>query len=383
MTGVRSRRLSFVTVIAVVGLMTAVVVLRLPSAQRVAATSCSLVTERDVSGVDNVILSSVGASGPRDVWVVGEQYGSGHGNGSAARHWNGTSWRDLSPGQPSVQLQDVAVRSPTDAWAVGASKATSVIDHWDGSAWSLERTPPNHGATAQELLGVSARAPDDVWAVGTYRSGAEYRTLIEHWNGSAWLVVPTPTTGPRSAVLKDVVTLSPDDAWAVGWHVDESRRYRTLAEHWDGSVWTIVPTPGSPTGDDVLTSVAAASPDDVWAVGHSGTGDTIEPLAVRWDGQAWTVQSLPAPGSDNARLTAIALASGDPVVAGQAEGDGGVAGPLVYRKVGTEWTEVASDGAGDSGTFLTGIAAPVRGGIFAVGAGVYDAGYGSFVVRGC
>ncbi|MEP6662866.1 MAG: immunoglobulin domain-containing protein, partial [Verrucomicrobiota bacterium] len=40
------------------------------------------------------------------------------------------------------------------------------------------------------LYAVSAVSANDIWAVGATGSGAESTTLTEHWNGSAWSVVP-------------------------------------------------------------------------------------------------------------------------------------------------------------------------------------------------
>ena len=55
-------------------------------------------------------------------------------------------------------------------------------------------TSPNGSRQVNELHSVSALAENDVWAVGvSYNIERTLgSTLIEHWNGSRWSVVPSP-----------------------------------------------------------------------------------------------------------------------------------------------------------------------------------------------
>jgi hypothetical protein len=70
--------------------------------------------------------------------------------------------------------------------------------------------------------------------------------------------------------------VSANDVWAVGFspHPSGTPQYlrQTLIEHWNGSSWSVVPSP-NPAGKTyvVLNGAAAISASDVWAVGHSGT----------------------------------------------------------------------------------------------------------------
>lgn len=62
-----------------------------------------------------------------------------------------------------------------------------------------------------------------------------YLTLILHWNGSAWSVVPSPNPGGLNAgeasVLYGVVALSAHDVQAVGYYqTDYFSPTTTLAE---------------------------------------------------------------------------------------------------------------------------------------------------------
>src|SRR5437764_5559468 len=58
------------------------------------------------------------------------------------------------------------------------------------SGWALASSP-NPGVYGNLLKGVAARSLSDVWAVGGTARSASNDTLALHWNGSSWTVVPT------------------------------------------------------------------------------------------------------------------------------------------------------------------------------------------------
>ena len=83
------------------------------------------------------------------------------------------------------------------------------------------------------LSGVAATSAGNAWAVGSDGSG---KTLIVHWNGTAWTRVPSPSPGTFAA-LSGVAATSATNAWAVG----SAFRGKTLILHWNGTVWSQVP----------------------------------------------------------------------------------------------------------------------------------------------
>ena len=110
----------------------------------------------------------------------------------------------------------------------------------------------------------------------------------------AWDRVPTPNIGTGDNQLYGVDALAPDDIWAVGYSTEDLRD-EPLVEHFDGSTWSIVPTPDigdSETGAQLL-AVDAMAPDDVWAVG--GYGNQFS-LIMHWDGSEWSAGRAPQPG---------------------------------------------------------------------------------------
>src|SRR5205823_6090857 len=134
----------------------------------------------------------------------------------------------------------------------GSVKQT-LVEHWDGSTWTIVPSP-NSDPLANHLDGVVAVSAGDVWAVGDfYDTGVgAHRTLVEHWNGSAWSVVPSPNVGTDHDFFTAVAAVSGSDVWAVGIDLPQNFMNQvTLVEHWDGSAWTIVPSPnvaGAPNG---------------------------------------------------------------------------------------------------------------------------------------
>jgi hypothetical protein len=64
-------------------------------------------------------------------------------------------------------------------------------------------------------------------------------TLVQHWNGTTWDVVPSPNPSASQDELLGVAVLSSSYAWAVGYQ----GQYKTLVERWNGTTWTVQPSP--------------------------------------------------------------------------------------------------------------------------------------------
>jgi hypothetical protein len=225
-----------------------------------------------------------------DVWAVGR------GPSALTEHWDGAAWSLVAspaPAGTTAALNAVAAISTDDVWAVGSSQGASfdthtLIEHWDGAAWTIVPSP-DPDPQQNRLLGISAVGSNDVWAVGSF--GAEAQTLIEHWDGASWTIVASPATGTGDNGLNGVVALSARNAWAVGFQAEGTR---TLIEHWHRGRWRIVPSPNpdQPTANDQLTGVSAVSRTNVWAVGTSSNGHTV---TEQWNGTAWSVVPSPNP----------------------------------------------------------------------------------------
>jgi len=120
---------------------------------------------------------------------------------------------------------------------------------------------------------VVAFGPTNIWAVGTENYPG--RGLIEHWNGTTWTV----TYLRYDALLRGVSGVGPSDVWAVGQRYGRTNPFgdTTLTLRFNGRSWSPVRSPNplgaTDTDQNWLTSVSAASANDVWAVGRYGNHD--------------------------------------------------------------------------------------------------------------
>lgn len=237
---------------------------------------------------------------------------------SQFEHWYGTQWSIVpSPNanQPNNFILSMAAVAANDVWAVGKDLSSDIglplIERWNGTSWQVVANPALSGVSDSELDSV-ARIPgtDQLWAIGYALIGprpAYNQPLIERWDGSAWQVFANPALpgGAFGGELRGVVALSPTDAWAVGDYTASNHTIRTLIMHWNGTAWQVA---ASPDTWGSLASVAAAGSHDVRAVGHLdiGDGNNQHALIEQWDGTSWRTLRGPEPGSvDNSNLGSI------------------------------------------------------------------------------
>jgi hypothetical protein len=160
---------------------------------------------------------------------------------------------------------------------VTGSSEQTLIEHWNGKTWKVISSP-SPGIITSWLNGVAAVSATNTWAVGFINSISGAQTLIEHWNGKTWKVVSSPNPGTYSNELNGVAALSATNIWAVGFDFNTNRTpLQTLVEHWNGKTWQIVPSPNVGTGDNSLNGMAMGSSTHLWVVGNyqksSGTNN--------------------------------------------------------------------------------------------------------------
>lgn len=139
------------------------------------------------------------------------------------------------------------------------------------------------------MYSIEVVSATDIWAGGSQASGG----LIEHWDGTAWSVVDIPQPGDHFLVT-GMDASSASDMWAVGWSFEESEAFTMSAVvlRFDGAEWELVDIPPGTTTSVVPLAVASVGPNDVWVTGWMGDQDdagatTQYPLALHWDGEAW------------------------------------------------------------------------------------------------
>jgi hypothetical protein len=251
---------------------------------------------------------------------------------------------------------DVATRSIVAAltlaggWAAVACAALCLAnaDPAAASAWSIQRTPNPVGATDSVLSGVSCTSLTACTAVGYFTDGVGAGVpLAERWNGTRWTVQPTPRpAGATNSLLFDVSCASPRSCTAVESFIKRSGSAVPLVERWNGASWSIqsTPNPSPANGDRVsyLGGVSCASTTTCTAVGHSGNGSGTggATLTERWNGAGWTIQRTPTPAAAAAvQLVGVSCASARTCTAvGYFTIITGIDVMLAERWNGTGWT---------------------------------------------
>ncbi len=309
-----------------------------------------------------------------------------------------------------------------DVWAVGfweppTTDRKSLIEHFDGHAWTQSPTPDT-GVTApfESLTGVVATASDHAVAVGSYTPiGSTGQPLAMEWNGSDWELLSTPefsgggVFSPVDATVDGHVWVggwiagsafvarqnggswdlewappvsgfrnrfyamharTDDEIWVVGTHGTGFGDFRILIQRYDGgSSWTTfdVPTPG---WDDSLQGVVAFAPDDVWVAGYyyHTTLFHFQPLLMHFDGSAWSTVTLPAFTEGSAELRDISGTGPDDVTAaGTYATADGTPRPFMLHYDGSAWAEVELPVTGGSGEWFRGVGTTADGTVWAVG----------------
>ena len=226
------------------------------------------------------------------------------------------AWAAASPASSSVQtwsiaksprissagLSDASCPGANSCFAVGAQAhhgpfgtEETLIEHWNGHDWSVMPSPDPNGVRLAGLSGVSCPSTTSCFAVGF----ADFaRTLIEHWNGHDWSIMKSPT--PRRQLNDDtwlggISCPGTNSCFAVGvggYQADG------LVEHWNGHDWSIMKTPKHVGYHSPLRAVSCPSRTSCFAVGTSLTR-TSATLIEHWNGTTWGVMSSPNPATSN------------------------------------------------------------------------------------
>jgi hypothetical protein len=80
-----------------------------------------------------------------------------------------------------------------------------LVEHWDGTSWSVVSSPAPHGNN-RKLLAIAAISASDIWAAGS--------AGIENWNGTSWSLVSS-ALGTGVAALSDGTVVVVNAAGAI------------------------------------------------------------------------------------------------------------------------------------------------------------------------
>jgi len=288
-------------------------------------------------------LYGVSCPAVADCWAVGAIPPGTTSSEPLAEHWNGKTWA-VEPVSARSQahglLDAVTCVSATSCLAVGAvipagaSGYRPLAEAWNGTAWSVQKVPEPAGDNTGTLNALSCSAAAACTAVGNAASPATTGTLAERWNGRTWTVQSTHVTGRVPSLIgvsclsatnwngstwtalpapKPIGTFSGLSAvscssasacLAVGEENTSASTGTALAEHWNGSTWTVQPTHVTGAAPYLL-GVSCPSASNCTAVGYQLSSSPEPTLVEHWNGTAWSRQSAPSPGSSENALSGV------------------------------------------------------------------------------
>jgi len=221
-------------------------------------------------------LNGVTCTSEVDCTAVGSFY-NGTADQTLIEQWNGVTWSIVSSPNQGVGLNNaltgVSCTSSTMCFAVGrASNGTAdqtLVEQWNGTTWSIVSSPNTATIRNNDLNGVSCASGVDCKAVGSASNGIVDQTLVEQWNGTAWSIAPSPNSSSTLANdLGGVSCVSSTSCQATG----TAQNGAALFEVWNGTTWTFAVTQDA---GGAGRGISCASATQCAAVGDLGSIDML------------------------------------------------------------------------------------------------------------
>jgi hypothetical protein len=148
-------------------------------------------------------------------------------------------------------------------WPAGTASAAAGSQ----TVWKVQATPNPAGVLGSQLTGVSCPSAKACFAVGASSTGDQgNQPLAEHWNGTVWAI--QHAVKPKTSEDTDHEAIScptVSNCTAVGFYTNTSGSNLALAEHWNGSAWSVQRIPAGATEGSALIGVSCPSAADCTA----------------------------------------------------------------------------------------------------------------------
>ena len=308
----------------------------------------------------DAFLGAIACSGVSSCLAVGSDPSSPR---PIVERWDGATWSSgvapLPPDASSASFGGVACTDAASCVAVGTSNLGPLFEQWDGASWTVAPTSGGVGSSTY-VDGVGCSSSSRCFAVGAVATSA----AVIRWNGKVWS--PVAVAGPGA--LTGVACSSDTDCAAVGTGGFKP----TAAERWDGTAWSVVPTPTPVPPWDGLIGVSCRSTLSCWAVGRydSGEADFDAGLIERWNGTRWSVVAdAPKNGGRLRRLVDVTCESANRCFAVGSENYQDFEYTMVLEHWdGARWTQVTPKSpVGSRSSYLGGVACASATRCFAAG----------------
>ncbi|MDY7232470.1 WD40/YVTN/BNR-like repeat-containing protein [Hyalangium rubrum] len=241
--------------------------------------------------------------------------------GRVCQRWNGETWSTTECGLR--RATDVWASGPDDIWVVGeyfqGFDSYSERAHWDGQQWTTESFSSFHNLDFERFRSLWGSARDDVWLNGTWHfDGRKWNRICRGTDlGALW-----GTSSGRLFGVKEGQGLTSFDGqgWTFqagthflhpsfgradsgsGWGIGSSG---ALIQY-EGQRWSRRPGPDGSSESHTFYAPFGTSPDDAWAISNSRA-------LFRWNGQQWVASG---PGSNIGIHMGWALSPTDAFVVG-------------------------------------------------------------------
>jgi hypothetical protein len=244
-------------------------------------------------GAARSFLISVSCPSSKACVAVGF-FTNGSGNQTPfAEHWNGTTWTikktPSPPLTPATQLNAVSCTSSTACEAVGSDTSHTWAEVWNGTSWSIQNIATPAGGRNPFLGGVSCTAANACTAVGDFvNASGKGVPLAERRNGTSWSVQNVPAPSASISGFSSVscrTTQSSIGRNAVGF-VTNNGVSLPMAENWNGSTWTVKPvqSPDPSVTRSTMSSVSCSTLITCMGVGFYDTSTGVEaPVGERYN----------------------------------------------------------------------------------------------------
>jgi alpha-tubulin suppressor-like RCC1 family protein len=270
-----------------------------------------------------IALSSVSCASSTSCIAVGHSGVNNFEEGEEtefAQQWNGREWSVMTPtvpeGTQKAELTSVSCSSANACTADGPSLSPqaptnqvywgSVMERWNGTAWSVQSTPPTPvGPAFGGPSAVSCSTAESCTAVGGYQGnpGGIWFPLVETWNGTVWRLQRLPNEAPESeeSGLTSVSCVAGVRCAAVGDYITSgSARAHELPVVRNEPQMAVQST-AAEAGSGILAGPSCASATACLAVGAFNKSGSITSVADEWNGLEWTpTAKLPVPAGGSA-----------------------------------------------------------------------------------
>lgn len=311
-------------------------------------------------GAGNNALTGVSCTSATFCMATGVNNGT---TSTLIEQWNGSAWSIVaSPSGDTLnnpafnRLNAVSCVNSSFCFAVGYdgnATGQALIEQWNGTAWTI--VPSNAPEAFDQLWGVSCVSTNFCIAVGDGGAGGD---LILQWNGTAWsqVAAPAPPTGTTAFLQGNVSCFSATSCMAVGFTLDNTTRVENaFSAAWNGTSWTAVPV-ASLTGfaASQLNGVSCAAANACTGVGFwQNASGTDLGLIEQWNGSTWSIPSYPMPtGAQRSAFAGASCASPTScIAAGDFNNANGDDDTLIESWDGTTWSVIPTPNPGSDQSF--------------------------------